>query len=224
MTTTTNILEREQIKQLADQYRNQGYDVIFKPGPDFLPEFIQNYRPDLLLRRNDESVIVEVKSHSDLDTATGQFLRGVAEKVNQQPGWRFELIMTNSNQKFSTLKIEQSLQEDDIRSRLTTARELSQYSLEAAFLYAWSLVEATLRLITQKEKLQVEILNSLTLIKKLTSEGLLDRAQYHLLMHSQSLRNIVVHGFKPAQLIANDVIDLINLIEELLVDLENDLT
>lgn len=63
MTASTVNLEREELLKIAEQYRNQGYEVVFQPSPEDLPDFLKNFRPDLLARRENEAVIVEVKSH-----------------------------------------------------------------------------------------------------------------------------------------------------------------
>lgn len=79
MAIQTANVERERLLQLAEEYRGQGYEVSFQPNPDDLPDFLKTYRPDLVARRGDEAVIIEVKSRSSLDSSSTQYLLGVAE-------------------------------------------------------------------------------------------------------------------------------------------------
>jgi hypothetical protein len=54
--------ERRRARAIAEGYRNRGYEVSEGPSPAQLPDFLSGYRPDLLVRRGDEAIIVELKS------------------------------------------------------------------------------------------------------------------------------------------------------------------
>ena len=66
-------------------------------------------------------------------------------------GFRFELVMTNPEDFTYSVKAEGSLQENEIKSRLKVASQLLEQHPESAILYSWSLIEATLRLVAEKE-------------------------------------------------------------------------
>ncbi|MEO0457595.1 MAG: hypothetical protein AAF152_13590 [Cyanobacteria bacterium P01_A01_bin.114] len=216
MATPTANLERERLLKLAEAYRSQGYEVSFHPNSEDLPDFLKNYRPDLIVRRGDESVIVEVKSRSSLNFSSTQYLRNLAQVVEQHPGWRFELVVTNPEDVPYSQKAESSLQKSDIEARLQVARQLATQHLESAILYSWSLVEATLRLVAESEKLSLQRFDSSYLVKQLATEGLISRSEYQLLMNALSLRNTIAHGFKTTQLTQEPVYGLINIAEQLL--------
>jgi Holliday junction resolvase len=59
-------LERQRARAIAEEYRSSGYEVIEEPSPDQLPDFLSGYTPDLLIRKGNEAVVVEVKSRSSL--------------------------------------------------------------------------------------------------------------------------------------------------------------
>lgn len=46
MVTQTTNLERERLLQLAEEYRDKGYEISFHPNSEDLPDFLRNYRPD----------------------------------------------------------------------------------------------------------------------------------------------------------------------------------
>jgi Holliday junction resolvase len=89
MATPTANLERERLLQLAEEYRDKGYEISFHPNPEDLPDFLRNYRPDMIVRRGDEAVIIEVKSRRSLNSSSRQYLQNLAQSVEQHPGWRF---------------------------------------------------------------------------------------------------------------------------------------
>jgi hypothetical protein len=41
-------LERQRARDIAEEYRGKGYEVIEEPLPEQLPDFLSSYRPDLL--------------------------------------------------------------------------------------------------------------------------------------------------------------------------------
>ena len=61
---TTTSLEEQRAHDLAEEYRKKGYHVIEKPSPEQLPDFLSSYRPDLLARKGQTGVVVEVKSRA----------------------------------------------------------------------------------------------------------------------------------------------------------------
>ena len=224
MTTTQTVnLAREQLLKVAEDYRNQGYEVAFHPNPDDTPVFLKNYRPDMIVRRGDESVVVQINSASSLNSST-QYLSSLAEVVEKQQGWRLEFVMINpEDAPISLPHSEGSLQIQDIEARLSVAKQIITQNLESAVLYSWALVEATLRLLAEKEELSLKNFNPQYLVKYLTYEGVISRSDYQLLMNALSLRNTIAHGFKTSQLTDNSVHELIAVTEKLLVELSEPL-
>ena len=57
MTKPTANIERERLIKLAEEYRDRGYEISIHPNPEDLPEFLRNYRPDMIARREDDAVV-----------------------------------------------------------------------------------------------------------------------------------------------------------------------
>lgn len=217
MITPTANLERERLLKLAEEYRNKGYEVSFHPNlVKDLPSVLRNYRPDMIARRGDETVIIEVKSRSSLNSSFRKYLQNIALFVEQNPGWRFELVMINPEDAAYFPKAESSLEKSEIETRLQVARQLTAQHPESAILYSWSLVEATLRLVAEHEELSLQRFDPLYLVKQLVAEGIISRLEYQLLIDALSLGNAIVHGFKTTQLTQESVYELIDITEQLL--------
>jgi uncharacterized protein YutE (UPF0331/DUF86 family) len=218
-------IERERLLKLAESYKNKGYKVILNPSSEDLPDFLNAYQPDMVVHRGNDSVAVEVKSRFSL-AASSSYLRDLAEVIEQHPDWRLELVVANSEETAYFHKAEESLQIQEIASGLQFVRQLSKQNMESAILYAWSLVEATLRLVAEKEKLSLKKMDSLYLIGQLTTEGIISSSEHHILTNALSLRNAIAHGFKTAHLTQSAVQEVINVTEQLLHDCElgNDVT
>ncbi len=221
--TQTMKQENNRLLKIADKYRNQGYEVTFHPNSEDLPSFLKNYRPDLIVRRGEQTVVVEVKSRFSLSSLPPHYLSGLAEVIEKHQSWRLDLVMDNSEDDNPyPSKSEGSLQRQEIESRLAIAKQIVGQNLESSILYTWSLVEATLRLISEKEELSLKKIDPLSLVKQLTYEGIISRSDYQLLMNALSLRNAVAHGFKTNELTLNSVHELIEVTENLLKDLSSD--
>jgi Holliday junction resolvase len=63
-------LERQRARMLAEEYRRKGYEVVEEPSQEQLPDFLFGYHPDLLIRKGDEAIVVEVKSRTSLAQET----------------------------------------------------------------------------------------------------------------------------------------------------------
>lgn len=131
-------LERERLLKLAEEYRQKGYEVLLSPKPEELPDFLKGYRLDMIVRRGEEAVVIEVKSRPSITSA--QYLQGLAQAVEEHPGWRVELVMTNPEDTPYSAKVEGYLTEHEIESQLQVARELAVQHPESAILYACGLL------------------------------------------------------------------------------------
>jgi hypothetical protein len=132
---------------------------------------------------------VQVKSQADLVAATDLSL--LATRINAAPKWRFELVVTNPR----TNRFEIA-GPPLVWQRLGASRQLAgQGQAEAAFLLLWSATEAVLRMIAEREDVDVDRLSPAAIVKQLSILGLVDREDYRTLDEAAQLRNALVHGF-----------------------------
>jgi REase_AHJR-like len=225
MTATQTVKKtNERLLKLANKYRNQGYEVTSHPNTEDLPDFLREYSPELIAHRGDGSIVVEVKSHSSLSSLPSEYLSGLAKVIEQHQGWRLDFVMDNSEDIFPyPSQSEGSLQQQDIEARLSIAKQIISQNLDSAVLYAWALVEATLRLLAEKDELSLKRSDPLYLVTYLTHQGVISQSEYRLLRNALSLRNTIAHGFKTSQLTANSVDELIEVTEKLLIELSEPL-
>ncbi len=216
MVISNATLEREKLLKVAEQYRDQGYDVILHPGPDDVPDFLRNYRPNMIVRRGEDSAVVEVKSRASLSTAASQYLQKLAQSIEQQVGWRLELVVTNLEDEVYPSQAGDPLNDAEIKAGLQQSKLLATQHPEATLLYVWSLAEAMLRLLAVNEDMSLSSFEPLYLIKQLTTEGVISRSQYQQLMNFLAFRNAIAHGFKTKPITQDAVYDLITLVQDLL--------
>ena len=188
-------IERK-IKEIAKDYKKKGYQVFIEPNNNMVPQFLFNFKPDLIALSEDDNVVIEVKS-SDSQTNFTK-LEELANIVNSKEKWRFELVFTNPRNKF---KIDNELNVIDslkIEQRITECKSLlSNGNIESAFLLGWATLEATIR--TKLKTIDVKNVDlkkpTLHLLKNLFSFGIFNQTQLRKLELLNQYRNTLIHGF-----------------------------
>jgi REase_AHJR-like len=207
--------ERQRARALAEEYRSRGYQVIEEPSPAQLPDFLSGYRPDLLVRKGDEIIIVATKSRSSL--AKDPQTRDLARLLQTKPNWNFELVMVGEGEQFSAPEGARPFARDDILRGIEEAESLVASGFSAAaLLLAWSTLEATLRLLTEKEGIVLDRSSPLYILKQAVINGVISRDDYNFLANVVKYRNALVHGFKPIDLDITLVKELISTTKRLL--------
>jgi len=131
----------QKLQEIAAEYEARGYEVLVEPGPEQLPEFLASFRPDLVARGPNESVVVEVKVGTQ--TAAAERFRDLAETIQRQPGWRFSLVVIDPRSDEVAPLTQELLHRKDIADRLGRAHALLKTgATDAAFLLMWVAVEA----------------------------------------------------------------------------------
>ena len=85
--------ERTRLLELANEYRSKGYEVFIEPGIEARPQFLGDYRLDLVAISPQDKVVVEVKSRDSLERSA--YLEEIAREIEKHPSWRFDLVLTN---------------------------------------------------------------------------------------------------------------------------------
>jgi hypothetical protein len=207
--------ERQRARAIAEEYRSRGYEVIEQPSPEQLPEFLAGYHPDLLVRRGDEATIVVVKSRSSL--AKEPQIAELARLLPRKPYWNFELVVVGEGEQFTIPEGARPFARDDIRRGIEEAERLVESGFsEAALLLAWSISEATVRLLTKEEGIVLDHYSPLYILKQAIINGVISRDEYNFLANVMKYRNALVHGFKPIDFDPTLVKELISTTKRLL--------
>ena len=215
MDKTLAAREHQRLLEIAREYRRQGYNVTLAPTREQLPDFLVPFPVDMIAHHPQENVVVEVRSQESL--AQAPELDAIAQAVQRNDHWRFELVVTNPRERNGLqIKDAKLLEQDDIHYRLQEIRNLvTQEYGEAAFLLTWSVLEAMLRRFAQAERIELVQDTPPHLIKTLFTYGLLSQEQYKILQMGLNTRNLLVHGYKVKQSFTHLLNDLLLIVEQL---------
>lgn len=189
----TKLINRR-VRDVARTYRNRGYEVIINPTMDDLPAFLHGTKPDIIAQKDNDKVIIEVKTQPKLQGSNE--IVSLAERVASENTWRFELVVTNRAEK------ETSLASPEIArlfgKLLSEAQVLFKSGLrDAAVVYAFSALEALIRDIARKHETNADEKSFPLLLRALVYQGYIDHELFSSLQILQEERNRIVHQIDP---------------------------
>ena len=178
-------------QKTAEEYRSQGYEVEQGAPLEFLPGF----RADLLVQRGDETKVVAVKARQSL--AADPRIAEVARLLEAKPGWSFELLLVSEPERVNSPEGISSFDGEHIAKRLEEAEQSLHGGIpEAAFLLAWSALEAAMRSLVEAQGIPItRITSPQYLLDQTTFHGLISRDENNELRRMLQYRNAIVHGF-----------------------------
>lgn len=186
--------EREAIRQYADWYSQQGYQVSVGPPPRELPEFLRTLAPDMIAQRAGENIVVEIKTSSP---ASFEQVQRLARALENRAGWKLQVVyadladpewapppeLPDISQLVTRLASVESVDGENDHSRLQ-------------FLLLWSIIEAAARHKMSSLKIPpTRRISSSALLKMLLTEGVVEEDRYAVLRRGLAVRNAIAHGF-----------------------------
>ena len=190
-------MEQETLETIAQRYRDDGYSVVVHPVGDAVPAFAAGFQPDIIARKGNDGVIVEVKTNR-IGLANDPAPTQLAAIVDSQPGWRLDLIV--QERETSTERAAEDAAEpsdEELAKILTDAEELADNGLSPyACVVAWGGLEAAMRRVRDEAELYGKA-TPIELMRTLYGNGFLSRDQFDKLRDSYKIRSQVVHGLIP---------------------------
>lgn len=212
MTEDIAILERKFIAKRAAEYRSRGYEV----EEDCPLEFLPGYRADLVVRKGEETRVIEVKTRTSLAKSPG--MTELAEILYEKPGWSYDLLLVGEPEKLDSPEDARSFAAEEIRQRIAEAEKALGHGLgEAAFLLVWSAFEAATRELITAEGVSIErVTQSGYVLDQAVYHGVISRDDYDYLADMRRYRNAIAHGFDVNGFSDEKVTELLRFVMQLL--------
>jgi len=212
--TESSVRESQRVRDLARQYRRDGYHVVIPSGLSDVPKFLAKtgYVPDLIATSEHDNLIVEVKTQETASTLDS--LSSVSDLVNAQRGWQFVLVVTNPR---SPQPPEGETSIGKAQSFLDKARALGtqdETHTQASFLFAWVALEAALRRLFEASLTEKKPRSGWTLIRDAAIAGQLDRRDAQELDRLYKVRSSLLHAGDALGPRPQDVVLLQRVVEE----------
>jgi hypothetical protein len=206
--------ERVVTRRIAEELERNGFEVTLEPSPNSVPFNLGGYQPDIVAKKSDVGLIIEVK-RSERDTSLDRYAE-VAARVREHPGWRFLLVPADRFKEIRSIATLALPDWPDLIQAAEAANELVERRMyQAAFLTVWSALEGLLRRVSEEQAIPAGALSPASLLKHLFSFGVLSRRQFAALEELLQIRNATVHGFSvpggrgPAQILFTVYLELL---------------
>ena len=205
--------ELDLLNSLRRQYQAEGFSFEVAPDRMGLPEFLGSYVPDILARKGDEYVVIEVKKNRS--RASDLTLQQIRSRFEGQPNWKF-VVAYVADDPLKSLTIKPSAV-SVIRRQLDDVRTLAEQGYHrVAFILGWTLLESALLNVEAEQEARPRTPGSV--VQALTMLGRIDPDTERRLRPLILLRNAVVHGDLTVEPTATDVSFLVSVIEGALSD------
>lgn len=206
-----NGTERDVLASLQRQYEAAGFSFEIEPGPQDTPDFLRPYVPDAIARKSGENVAIEVKSSQSRSNEIK--LQRIRSRFDEHPDWTFSVVYI-AEDPLNALLI-RAVAASKIRHQLAEIHILKdQGHIRAAFLLAWTLLEATLLNIEGGQEARprgpASVLQELAMLGRIAPET---ERRIRPMIH---LRNAVVHGDLAKEPTTRDVETIASVVEEAL--------
>lgn len=212
MTEDIEILERQFIDKKAAEYRSRGYEVEENCQLEFLP----GYRADLVVRKGEETRVIEVKARTSL--ARAPRMAEVVEILYEKPGWSYDLLLVGEPEKLESPEGSQPFAEEAIRRRLAEAETvLEKGSGEAAYLLVWSACEAAIRNLIETAEISItRVTTAAYVLDMAVMHGIISHEDHDYLTDMMKYRNAIAHGFDVNGFSDGKVMELFGVVARLL--------
>lgn len=192
--------ERQFLESLRPQYEDKGYEFVVGPSSSDLPEFFGTYQPDAIAVRTAHKVAIEVKSRSV--PANEVSIQRIRRLFQGHPDWHLTIAYIGGEPvHVDSLPIEVPT---SVLARLHEANDLVAVGhLRAAFVSAWSLLEASLNSVHPNADKRPRTPG--TVIQALAMNGNISSEAERSLRSLVQLRNRIVHGDLTAEPTKDDV-------------------
>lgn len=187
---------QHRLEQIAERYREQGYQVTLNPGPDSLPDFAGDFKVELVARRGDGGVIASAKA------STKQFeddpdLPRYAEIIGKHPGWRYDVFVLAPPSPRPQRQGATDASEAEVLELIEDADRLYQVGFAPqGLLTAWAALESAMRHRLRAMGEEAEWgASPRAMLNELVSSGVLSHSEFRDLEGMSRLRNVIAHGF-----------------------------
>lgn len=180
------------VNQVADRYRKAGYRVSLEPTAKARPKFLGKFAPDLIAKKDDERIIIEIKHLKSAKRKS--HLGEIASLVEKEPGWRLDLVLYEEEDDLPKGPLYPSPK--SIRTAIQDANAIYQQGqTAAAMMLACSAFEAAAkRVIAKVEDRYAYKLPPNDLVKRLVFHGFLTEGELEVAHEAIIRRNQIVHG------------------------------
>lgn len=191
--------EIETLQRLATKWRSEGYEVVLEPRGEIVPSFLQRYKPDAILTRGNEKLVVEVVKKGLPHIR--QKIEHISTLFEKQQEWKFEVVYSGE-----AINVVPGASIDEIRVTIDRAKTLARTDIQASLLLTWASLEAIVRRFFPKQASRPQ--SPGRVVELLASVGKVTPVEAELLRKLMKQRNEFVHGALGTSVESGDLLEM----------------
>lgn len=164
-----------------------------QPRGDALPSFLRAFAPDLVVMKDDDHAVVEIKTRESI-ISSNEFVE-LAKTIEAHAGWRLELISLGRREPAI-----QELSPNGLERLL--AAGLGAYDSgqrDLALIYLVSVLDELVRDTAMRHRIRGRDHSASAVIQGLAFQGIIDEETAEVLEWAWKRRNAIVHGHGGAE-------------------------
>jgi hypothetical protein len=180
-------------RRAAREYRRLGYEVLEQPRGDALPSFLRAFAPDLVVVKDDDRAVVEIKTRESI-IGSNEFVE-LARTIEAHPGWRLELISLGRRN-----AAPEELSRDALERLLATG--LTAYDVgqrDLALIYLVSVLDELVRDTAVRHRVKGRDRSTSVVIQELAFQGIIDGDTADVLDWAWQRRHAIMYGQAEAE-------------------------
>ena len=202
----TEDTEQDVIQRLVRNLESEGYEVFIQPSRTLLPDFLGSYVPDVIARRKDGNLAIEVKRKS---TSAERSVEDLARLFEGRKDWTLRLVWIEPTALQRSLEVQSR---DTVQDQISEIRQLVDGNhLSSALLLGWATLEAVGRMLVSQQFQRPQTPGRL--VQVLASEGYLTPTEADALRRLADKRNRIIHGELQTDISKNDIDIVTNVLE-----------
>lgn len=223
MTVNTETdIEHQLLRNVAQGYREKGFDVLLEPKASALPKFLKDFHPDLVAVGQEDNVVVEVKRTRK--ALQPDYLERLARAISVQAGWRLDIVVGDTYEALGIDRSKKMPSCKQIREKLTQAKSLvSERNNDLAIMLVSAAIEATIHAVARRFDLTSERFQvGLGLVSMGLANGIILQEEADTFERVIRARNKVAHGMFGERIDTRTLINAIRYCNSRLRELDKD--
>jgi hypothetical protein len=212
--------ENRRLRNLIKEYSEMGYEAYAELKGYPSPEVIEGIRPDLILKKEDKTIIIEIASTQDLKKL-GDKMQILARYADKRENIRFDIVLSNPSPRLSEKEklMSKEILLDDIQRSLyrEAIKSYNEGFYRGSFLCLAILLENILRK-KAIEKKAIEISDKVSmkrLLYILRTNRIISESNFSTINNFIMIRNKVVHhGFAPEKQTMDDLFKFVSFVNK----------
>ena len=201
--------EQTLLETVVADLEAEGFEVFIHPSDQGLPMFLRGQSPDVIARRSNENLVVEIVRAG---SSSERKLAKLRESISSHGDWKLKVYFVSPS---STPRVIERQSPEIVQGQIKMVEDLvSEGRLGPALLMGWATFEAQGRALLPDQFARPQTPGRL--VEVLASNGHITPSEADRLRHLAETRNRLIHGSLQTEIAESDMKAFVEMLNTLL--------